>query len=267
MKILLNGKAVETSCKSLHQLKAEQFPDADVVILNGYQTDEDAPLSDGDQVALIQKGVLPGETELEALMAARHTPFVHERLKAGRVAVAGLGGLGSNIAAMLARVGVGRLLLIDFDVVEPSNLNRQNYLIAHLGRKKTDATAETLRQINPYITVETRDIRVTADNAESLFADCDVVCEAFDSADAKAELINAMLEHFPNTPVVAASGMAGYGSSNTIRTERKFGKLYLCGDQESAAKIGNGLMAPRVQICAAHQANMVLRLLLGIKEP
>ena len=267
MKITLNGRRIETSCKSLFELKADYRDRSDVVILNGFQTGEDLALHDGDTVSLIVKGVMPDEYELESLMAARHTPFVHKKLKAATVAVAGLGGLGSNIAAMLARIGVGRLRLIDFDVVEPSNLNRQNYYVSHLGRKKTDATAEILRQINPYLTVETRDVRVTSGNVQSLFADCDVICEAFDDPASKAELVSAALTCFPDTPIVAASGMAGYESSNLIRTERKFRNLYLCGDQETAAEVGRGLMAPRVQVCAGHQANMVLRLLLGIDEP
>ena len=267
MRITLNGRRVETSCKSLFELKAAYRDRSDVVILNGYQTQEDLPLRDGDTVSLIVKGVLPDENELQSLMAARHTPFVYEKLRAATVAVAGLGGLGSNIAAMLARIGVGRLRLIDFDVVEPSNLNRQNYYVSHLGRKKTDATAEILQQINPYLTVETFDVRVTADNVESLFADCDVICEAFDDPASKAELVNTALTLFPDTPIVAASGMAGYESSNRIRTERKFRNLYVCGDQETGAEIGRGLMAPRVQVCAGHQANMILRLLLGIEEP
>lgn len=267
MEIILNGKPFVTDCQSLHALQAAYPAEADVVILNGFQTNDDLPLHDGDTVALIQKGVMPSQDELESLLCARHTPAIHNRVKAAKVAVAGLGGLGSNIAVLLARTGVGHLLLVDFDTVEPSNLNRQCYYISHLGLPKTEAMRQQLAQINPFITVETKTVQVTAENAPALFEKYDIVCEAFDNPNAKAELINAMLTEFPDKPLVSASGMAGFGSSNTIQTSKKFRNLYVCGDGETAAAVGNGLMAPRVTVCAAHQANMVLRLILGIAEP
>ena len=267
MEILLNGKPFATNATTLHALRDAHPDKADVVILNGYQTSDDLPLSPGDTVALIQKGVLPDRDELESLMCARHTPAIHQKVKAARVAIAGLGGLGSNIAVLLARTGVGHLFLVDFDTVEPSNLNRQSYYVSHLGLSKTEAMSRQLREINPFLTVETQQVRVTGDNAAALFSGYDVVCEAFDNPESKAALINAMLEHHPDKPLVAASGMAGYGSSNTIQTKRRFHNLYVCGDGETAAAVGNGLMAPRVTVCAAHQANMVLRLILGLTEP
>ncbi len=266
MEITLNGKPVSTDCQSLHALREAHAGSAEVVILNGFQTNDDLPLHDGDTVALIHKGVMPSKDELESLLCARHTPAVHNKVKQASVAVAGLGGLGSNLAVLLARTGVGRLLLVDFDTVEPSNLNRQSYYISHLGLPKTQAMAQQLRQINPFLTVETKTVRVTAENAPALFGNYDIVCEAFDNPNAKAELINAMLAAFPDKPVVAASGMAGYASANTIQTRKKFRNLYVCGDGETAAEVGNGLMAPRVAVCAAHQANMALRLILGITQ-
>jgi sulfur carrier protein ThiS adenylyltransferase len=123
---------------------------------------------------------MPEKDELESMMMSRHTPNVHNKLKEGRVAIAGLGGLGSNIAIMHARIGVGNLLLVDFDVVEPSNLNRQSYYINHLGMEKTAALKMQLQQINPFITIETRTVRVTEDNVCELFKGYDIVCEAFD---------------------------------------------------------------------------------------
>ncbi len=265
MKIQLNGKPyIAKKGITLLALAAEVQPCADVRILNGYQTEEDLPVSEGDTVSLIVKGTMPDADVLESMMAARHTPQVHTKVKQARVAVAGLGGLGSNIALMLARTGVGELLLVDFDVVEPSNLNRQCYSICHLGMKKTDAMAEQIRQINPYIQVKTQNCRVTAQNAAGLFAEYPFVCEAFDNPAAKAMLVNTLLEQCPNCVVVSASGMAGYGSANCIRTEKRFSRLYVCGDGESEAMPGCGLMAPRVTVCAAHQANLVLRLILGL---
>lgn len=267
MNIRINGEMRETNCLTLEELK-HQHADSDntVAIINGFQTSENVQLKELDEVFFIPKDKLPPENQLEAMMAARHTPGVHAKLKRGRVAIAGLGGLGSAIAIMLARIGVGHLLLVDYDVVEPSNLNRQSYFISHLGMKKTDALQKQLAEINPFIEVKTADQRVCAENAAQLFRGYDIVCEAFDDPSTKAMLAETVLEQLPETIVVAASGMAGYFSSNSIVTKRRFSRLYVCGDMENEAGQGCGLMAPRVQICAGHQANMVLRLLVGINE-
>lgn len=238
-----------------------------VVILNGFQISQDVEIQDRDELFLIRKGEMPEEAELAAMLAARHTPYVYDKVRQGRVAIAGLGGIGSNVAAMLARTGVGHLLLVDFDVVEPSNLNRQCYFVSHLGLPKVEAMERQIRQINPFISVECRCVKVDESNVEELFNGYDVVCEAFDDPKSKAMLVNQVLEKLPNSTVVASSGMAGYESCNSIRTVRRMRTLYVCGDFESEAAVGNGLMAPRVQVCAGHQANMILRLLLGIVEP
>lgn len=266
MNITLNGKQIETTCTTIYELCDGAEEKKDVVIINGYQTSENCKLSDNDTVVLIKKGSIPCESELESMMAARHTPQVHSRMKKGKVAIAGLGGLGSNIAVMLARTGVGNILLVDYDIVEPSNLNRQSYYISHLGQYKTDALQQQIREINPFINVITKTVRVDENNVIELFSGVDVICEAFDKPDAKAMLVNTALEKLKGVKIVAASGMAGYESSNLIKTERKMKNLYVCGDFQNEAKIGFGLMAPRVQICAGHQANMILRLLLGIEN-
>ncbi len=251
----------------LQQLARQLMPSASVVIRNGFQTNEDCPLADGDSITLIEKGVMPPRDVLEHMMAARHSPKVHETVRRARVGIAGLGGLGSNIAAMLARTGVGHLVLADFDVVEPSNLNRQNYFVSHLGKNKTDATRELISQINPFITVETHTVRIDETNAMSLFVGCDVICEAFDNPACKAELVSTLLSESDSIRIVSGSGMAGFASSNTIVTKKRMSRLYVCGDETTAAENGVGLMAPRVSVCAGHQANMVLRLLLGIEQP
>ncbi|MGE5653037.1 MAG: sulfur carrier protein ThiS adenylyltransferase ThiF [Bacillota bacterium] len=238
-------------------------PDADLVIFNGFPAGQPQPLQSGDRVVLIRKGELPPADEMEALMVSRHTPGVHERVKRACVGIAGLGGLGSAIAVALARVGVGRLILVDFDLVEPSNLNRQQYFVDQIGLYKVDALAANLARINPYTRLTPYRLRLDASNIQATFAGADVVVEAFDSAEAKAMLVSTVLSQIPGVPVVAGSGMAGYGSSNTIRTHRARANLYVCGDLSTGARPGAGLMAPRVGICAHHQANAVLRLLLG----
>ncbi|MGF0031500.1 sulfur carrier protein ThiS adenylyltransferase ThiF [Bariatricus sp. SGI.154] len=197
----------------------------------------------------------------------RHSPETQALLSQGNVAVAGLGGLGSNIAYALARIGVGHLHLIDFDVVDLTNLNRQQYFMEHVGMYKTDALKSLLLKINPYLDIRTDCIQVTQDNLQELFQNDAIICEAFDHPEAKAILVNGILEHFPDKRLVAASGMAGYESSNSIHTRRITRNFYLCGDETTESTYGRGLMAPRVAICASHQANMITRLILGEEEP
>lgn len=268
MYIKVNSKKIDTQERSLYALRDSLYHTSDniVTILEGYQTDEDIPLKEGNEVVFITKGELPNQADFEAMLSARHTPGVYQKVKTARVAIAGIGGLGSHIAISLARTGVGHLHLIDFDRVEPSNLNRQCYRIGHLGMPKTVALQHEIKEINPFITVTAEKIKVTAKNAVALFKDDTIVCEAFDQPEVKAMLVNTLLEHCPEKVIVAASGMAGYGSSNTISTRRITKHFYLCGDGESAAEIGQGLMAPRVSICAGHQANAVLRIILGETE-
>ncbi|MDR2831152.1 MAG: sulfur carrier protein ThiS adenylyltransferase ThiF [Methanobrevibacter sp.] len=273
IKINLNGKELETKAKSLFQLVSEYIEEDSyciedyVLILNGFQISEDFKLNLNDKVVIIKKGTMVNEEEFESMVSARSTPGVYNTIKNSKVAIAGLGGLGSNIAIMLSRIGVGNLLLVDFDVIEPSNLNRQQYLIKDLGKYKTDALKETISQINPFINVKIRTTKVSEDNVEELFKEYDIACEAFDKADQKAMLINNLSLKLPNIKIVSASGLAGFESSNSIKTKKSMNNIYICGDLENEAKHFNGLMAPRVTVCASHQANMVLRLLLGIDEP
>lgn len=204
--------------------------------------------------------------QLYDALAKRHSAQVQAKLSRGKVAIAGLGGLGSNVAVSLARIGVGHLHLIDFDTVELSNLNRQQYFLEHIGMKKTEALQSILQKINPYLDITVHCIRVTAQNIPELFSRENIICEAFDNPESKAILVNEILEHFPEKTIVAASGLAGYGSSNQIRTRRVSGRFYLCGDEQSEAAFGCGLMAPRAALCAQHEANMITRLLLGEED-
>lgn len=266
MRIFINGKKFDIDEFKLHTIKNKYFPEADIVIYNGFETVENVTLVENDILHFIKKGVLPSEDELESLISARHTPYVHNKVKKAKVAVAGLGGLGSNIAIMLARTGIGKLLLVDFDIVEPSNLNRQCYYIGHLGMKKTEAMVEQIKNINPFIELETKCVRVEQNNIVEIFKDYKIVCEAFDKPEYKAMLVNQIMHHFPDTKVVASSGMAGYYRSNKIQTTHPFKNLFVCGDNENEAKAGQGLMAPRVNICAGHQANAILRLILELED-
>lgn len=186
----------------------------------------------------------------------------YEILNKAEIAIAGLGGLGSHIAVMLARSGIGRLHLVDFDVVDISNLNRQEYDVRHIGIKKTEALTDRLKEINPYVKITSDDIRITPANAAYIFSKYPVVCEAFDKAEEKAMLINTLLAECKDTVIVSGNGMAGLGDAGSIKTRKAGRRLYICGDESTDIGAGVGLMAPRVSVCAGHQANQVIRIIL-----
>ena len=269
--IILNGQSVKTEAADMEDLKRQTYASEGlsediqrhcVWIVEGFQTDENLSLKDGMTINWIQKGKMPDREEMESMLCARHTPHVYEKAKKARVAIAGLGGLGSNIAIMLARTGIGHLHLIDFDIVEPSNLNRQQYMVEHLGMYKTEALKDELQRMNPYIETQIDTVRITEENCRDLFKDDDIICEAFDKPDQKAMLVRELLTQCPETTVVSGNGMAGYGDTNEIRTQQMMRRLYVCGDQSTDVGNGIGLVAPRVAACAAHEANKVLQLIM-----
>lgn len=194
-------------------------------------------------------------------LCERHGEDIQKKFASATVAICGLGGLGSNIAVALARAGVGKLILIDFDMVDITNLHRQQYKANQIGVNKTDALAYNLCEIAPFTTVETHNVRITENNAKKLLENADIICEAFDDAEAKAMLTNLVLEKMSDKFLVAASGMAGLGSANTIKTRKVMSRFYLCGDEESDVQSEGSLVSSRVMLCAAHQAHTVLRLL------
>ena len=192
----------------------------------------------------------------------RNVKGISKKLKKTRVCILGLGGLGSNVAVLLARSGIGYLKLVDFDIVEASNLNRQQYRISHIGIKKTEAMKSIIREINPFVEVDILDIKVSKENIHSIVGDIEIVVEAFDRAETKAMILEELLTN-KNKIVVSASGMAGLGSANEIVTKKIKDNFYLVGDNYSDYEEYLGIMSTRVMICAAHQANVVLRLILG----
>lgn len=210
---------------------------------------------------------LPSREAWQQALALRHGQERQKRFSAATVAVCGLGGLGSNIAIALARAGVGRLILIDFDRVDLSNLHRQQYKAGQIGLLKTEALAANLQEIAPYVELRTVSEKLTEENLAAHLAPAEVICEAFDKAVQKAMLVNAVLETMPEKYLVAASGMAGMDSANAIRTRRVAGRFYLCGDGVSDVETQSSLVAARVMVCAAHQAHMVLRILSGELDP
>jgi sulfur carrier protein ThiS adenylyltransferase len=238
-------------------------PGADLFIINGYPVPPDTILADNDICCLIKRGESPTAAEMESLLVARHTPGVHQAVKEATVGIMGLGGLGTIVAGALARIGIGKLILADFDVVEPSNLNRQQYFISQISMRKTKALQENLLQMNPYIVIQTVNSRLTEESIPEIFRGVHVLAECFDDPVMKAAALRAVLTKLPGIGYVGASGLAGYGDNNAIRTQKIRDSVYIIGDGTSAAGPGHGLMAPRVGIAAHHQANQILRILLG----
>lgn len=205
--------------------------------------------------------LIPTREEMLSALKERQGAELQLRLSSATVAVCGLGGLGSNIAISLARAGIGRLILIDFDRVDITNLHRQQYKASQIGEYKTDAMTENLKEIAPYVEIQSHNVRVNESNAYDLMKDADIICEAFDNAECKSMLTDTVLEKMPDKFFVAASGMAGMDSPNSIKTRKITDKFYLCGDGVSDVNDNIGLVAPRVMLCAAHQAHTVLRII------
>lgn len=205
--------------------------------------------------------MIPDKNEWVGALEERHGKELQDKISSKAVSICGLGGLGSNIAILLARAGIGKLILIDFDKVDITNLHRQQYKASQIGMYKTEALSCNLKEIAPYLETEIHTVRMDENNYSELLQSADIICEAFDHAEAKANLVNFVLSEMPEKYIVAASGMAGLGSANLIKTRKVSKHFYLCGDEKSDAEVGLGLIASRVSVCAAHQANMVLRII------
>lgn len=252
-----------SSHQTIADIAASYKPSTDIFILNGFPVAYDTPVKDGDSCSLIQKGRIPKGEEMEALLSARHTPGIQRKIRASTIAILGLGGLGSAVAGALAKIGIGKMLLSDYDVVEPSNLNRQHYFVDQIGMQKTKALQENLLRMNPSISLELIEEKLTESSLPHFFSDVDVLIECFDDPIMKAATLRAVLTKMIGVSYVGSSGMAGFGENNAIITKMIRPGVFIVGDETSEAKPGMGLMAPRVGIAAHHQANQALRIILG----
>jgi len=187
---------------------------------------------------------------------------IKKKLSDKTVGIAGCGGLGSNCAIALARVGIGTLVIADYDEVTESNLNRQYYFHFQVGKKKIIALKENIMLIDPKIQVIPYDLKLQENNIKQIFAKCDVIVEAFDLADQKEILIETVLSEMPEKYLVVGLGMAGWGKNDLIHF-RKIGRMFICGDEVTELGPGQPAIAPRVGIVANMQANVVLEILLG----
>ncbi|HJO94306.1 MAG TPA: sulfur carrier protein ThiS adenylyltransferase ThiF [Victivallales bacterium] len=201
-------------------------------------------------------------------LTAKNNKGLTEKLLGSVVGIAGCGGLGSNIAVALTRIGIKKLVIVDFDKVELSNLNRQYYFVEDLGKNKVDALYDILKRINPYVELEKHCVTLNRENLPSIFKEASIVAEAFDTVSAKSMIIDSFLEcDNKNRYLVCASGLTGINSSNLISTRKLTSNIYISGDFVSEPNEVEGLMAPRVNIAVGHQANMIVRLIDGVVEP
>jgi sulfur carrier protein ThiS adenylyltransferase len=188
--------------------------------------------------------------------------LIRQELREKTVGIAGCGGLGSNCAVALARVGVGKLIIADFDKVEISNLNRQYYFAEQVGIPKVDALETNIRRIDEGIEIEAHNIILNEDNVPTIFRDCDIIVEAFDKAEMKRMIIETVLGKMKDVKLVCGVGLAGWGENESIGT-RNYDRVYICGDMSNEVSAEFPPLAPRVGIVANMQANQVLEILLG----
>jgi len=190
---------------------------------------------------------------------------IKEKLKAKTVGIAGCGGLGSNAAVALARIGTGKIIIADFDKIEPGNLNRQYYFYNQIGEPKAGALKENIAAIDPSINVEAHTIKLEPEDIKRIYCCCDVIVEAFDKAEMKQMIIETVLSEFPGKPVVCGVGMAGWGRNELIKVE-KYDSLYVVGDGVTEVSEETPVLAPRVCTVSNMMANVVLEILIGEME-
>ncbi|MEE0435174.1 MAG: sulfur carrier protein ThiS adenylyltransferase ThiF [Peptococcaceae bacterium] len=267
IELYLNGAFITTAAPDYAALRAERNITADTLLINGHHRGWQTALADGDHALMFNAAQTPSPALWQAIYQARYGKEVMRRLQMGQVAICGLGGLGSLVAIELARLGVGRLLLIDGDTVDPTNLARQHYTISQIGQLKTQALATTLANFAPLTQVETATVWLNKDNIAPLLTDWPLICECLDHPENKALLTQTILTALPNATLVGSSGMAGYASGNAIISQQVLPHFYMVGDSESEGEDGIGLMAPRVGLCASAQATLIMRLLLGEITP
>lgn len=266
MRLILDGRCVECGCCTVGELRSSRSDDA-IALVNGRHVEDDHRLKDGDSVFFLEGGSEFVSKASGILLSERYTDAVYGKLSSARIGIAGLGGVGSHVAASLVRAGIGHLTIADFDRVDQTNLNRQNYYAEDIGRPKSEATRDRLLSICPDTDIDAVGVRIDEGNCRSLFSGCDVVCEAFDDPVSKSMLVESLLSMDDGPTVVSCSGMSGFRSSNPIVTSRRMERLYVCGDGVSDASVGEGLVSSRVMVCAGHVANMAIRIVLGQRDP
>jgi sulfur carrier protein ThiS adenylyltransferase len=198
-------------------------------------------------------------------MKAAEKAKLKARLRKASVGIAGAGGLGSNAAMALARAGVGHLVIVDFDKVEKKNLTRQYYFLNQVGKLKVKALKANIERAAEGVKVDAVAKKLVPGKMAAPFKDVDVVVEALDKAETKTRFVQEVLRDLPGKPVVAASGVAGWGACERIELKR-FAPLHLVRDDRAKSSDEGVLLAPKVCTIANMQANVVLEILLGAEH-
>ncbi len=192
------------------------------------------------------------------LIFARNVEGLTALMQNAVVGIAGCGGLGSNIAVALTRAGIGKLILLDFDIIEPSNLNRQYFFLNDVGKLKVDALSKHLKNINSEIIIEKQIKQIDKEDTEKIFYPADILIEAFDRAESKKFLIESWVKAFPDKPVIVGNGLSGFGNTDLLKVQ-KVGNIYFCGD--GFTNMDLGLTSARVAIVANMQANLAIEII------
>ena len=267
MIVYLNGRKIEAKKGiSLGDFLKENISSFDIVIHNTVLNPNlSLTLKNEDRISAFKKGEIPQHSSLKSLMFARQPEKFTERLRNAVVGIAGLGGLGSVVGENLVRAGVGKLVVADFDIVEPANLNRQRYFVHQIGKPKVEAFKENMEQVSAFTEIEAYNVKISRENVD-IFKDCSVIVECLDNPEAKAMLVSAVRDRFPQKVIVAASGIAGFDSEKTLTVKKISDKIYIVGDGRSEVKDDIGLVATRVGIAASMQSHIVVRIILGLEE-
>ncbi len=263
MEIILNGsKTFLNFPLSISKLMLEKSIDADIFIVNSFPVDKDYIIKDNDQITLIKKGQMPSKQQLEYMLICRQGIDVYEKLKSSSIVIAGIGGLGSHAASSLVRAGAGSIKIIDYDVVEPSNINRQFYFLNQISMYKTEALKHNLSNINPYVNISISNVYLDENNIIDELKGFDVILECFDNVKSKMLLIEKCIKELPESYIIGASGVAGYESTQLFKIKKLGSNCIIVGDFENEAVFNKGLMAPRVSAAANIQANEAVKYLL-----
>lgn len=263
MRIWINERSLDIGAgQTLGDIRDVVAPATNLALLNGVSQPHDTLVQEGDHLFFIDGQCVPEKDIYRGLWASRYGGDNFQKLQEAAVVVAGCGGLGSHIAISLARLGIGKMLLVDGDVVDLTNLGRQNYFPKDLGKAKVEALAEQVRALTPLTTVETWHGWLTAENIPELLGDYPYLCEAFDDPGQKAMLVNTALSQ-TQAIIIGASGMSGSGEANMMQVRKVFERLYMCGDGVSDRDEKPGLLAPRVMLCAAQQATTLMNIILN----
>ncbi|MBA3045624.1 MAG: sulfur carrier protein ThiS adenylyltransferase ThiF [Candidatus Thermoplasmatota archaeon] len=198
-------------------------------------------------------------------MKEENANMIKSKLGKASIGIAGLGGLGSNVAMALARAGVGRLVIVDFDEVEASNLNRQAYTLDQVGMRKTEALTQNIAKANTDVDVTAIHLKLEPGFMDAPFASVDIIIEALDNASTKATFIEEISLKFPDKPIIVASGVAGIRGTERIQMKRS-GNLYLVYDDTAPSCDETAVLAPRVGLFAYWQASLALEILLGCEN-